>query len=172
MKVGISVSTQPARSVIDRLLSYNPSTGLLTRKVNSGPAKKGDIAGTINGKGYRDIRVNSSLCKAHRLAWCLHYGEYPNGEVDHINGVRDDNRIANLRVVTPIENMRNKRRYKNNASGVTGVRFRRGKWHVSIKDRPNHQKHIGVFRDFEAAVAARREAETRYGYHENHGATV
>jgi hypothetical protein len=120
--------------------------------------------------GYRQ---GSILCKrhdAHRLIWALHYGEWPKGHIDHVNGIRDDNRIANLRDVSRTDNQRNMKRPITNKSGVMGVYVHTptGAWRAQIMvNRKN--VHIGVFTDFNDAVAARKAAEVAYGFHDNHG---
>lgn len=108
-------------------------------------------------------------CLEHRLVWLMHHDEWP-AEIDHINGIRDDNRIENLRLVTRADNMRNSRRRKDNTSGVMGVSWHSatGKWRAYIggQDGP---LHLGMFADWFDAVCARKSAERRQGYHANHG---
>ena len=85
----------------------------------------------------------------------------PDGmEIDHINGVRHDNRIANLRLATSTENSRNMAIPTHNTSGVSGVTYRknRGTWQAQISIG-NVTKYIGSFSGFEGAVSARQDAE-------------
>ncbi len=107
---------------------------------------------------------------SHRAAWAIYYGEYPKNHIDHINGVRTDNKIINLRDVTRSENQRNMKTHKHNTSGHTGVGFHKKteKWRANIW-KNNKQIHLGLFDDFEGAVAARKSAEKKYNYHPNHG---
>lgn len=120
--------------------------------------------------GYLYGYVTGQMHLRHRVAWAIHHGEWPNGFIDHINGDRTDNRILNLRVVTAAENQRNRRLLDANTSGVQGVGWSKacGKWRAYISDR-NKRLHLGVFDQFEQAVEARKQAETRLNYHENHG---
>lgn len=120
-----------------------------------------------NAKGYRVSRFDNKTPLAHRVAWALHHGVWPDGEVDHINGDPADNRIDNLRVVSAQGNARNKRRDHRNTTGVPGVYWHKeaGKWCAGI----NKREKLGYFSNFEDAVKARKAAEIRYGYHENHG---
>ncbi|KAA6655127.1 HNH endonuclease, partial [Salmonella enterica subsp. enterica serovar Montevideo] len=123
--------------------------------------------------GYIRIRINNKLELAHRLAWNMTYPEDPVGpdeQIDHINHVRTDNRIINLRKASNTENSRNSSIATNNTSGATGVWFenRRKAWVAEIKvDRK--KVHIGQFEKFADAVHARKAAEVKYGFHENHG---
>jgi hypothetical protein len=122
------------------------------------PTSHGYFAGAIFGREY----------KAHRVIWAIVNGEWPKGEIDHINGIKCDNRIENLRLVTPMENQRNRPMPKTNTSGVIGVmRFWRG-WKAHIGNGKT-QEIIGVYDCFWRAVIARKEAEKKYGYHQNHG---
>lgn len=107
---------------------------------------------------------------AHRVAWAIHFGIWPEGWLDHINGDPGDNRICNLRAIGPVGNARNASRSRRNKSGVTGVRWnaQQGKWHVQIGSGGRNQ-HIGFFDSFDAAVIARTHAEWQLDYHPNHG---
>ena len=101
---------------IKRHLSYDPKTGEITR--DDRPPK---FKGSHDKDGYLKIRINNVLYSAHRLAWFLYYGEWPESEMDHINRCRTDNRIANLRVVDRITNVRNSDVKPNKKTGVRGI---------------------------------------------------
>jgi len=125
---------------------------------------------TLDGEGYRRGRILGRKYRMHRVCWAIETGSWPIAELDHINGIRDDNRISNLREVAHAENMRNKRLQANNSSGVAGVCRNKtnGKWQSQIK--VSGRLHaLGLFSKFEEAVLARREAEEKYGFHKNHG---
>lgn len=124
----------------------------------------------INADGYVMVGLLGKRIYLHRLIWLREYGEWPD-QVDHINGNRSDNRLCNLRNVTNQENSRNSKRNKNNTSGQTGVYFnkRANKWQSYIYDREGNSIYLGLFERFEDAVAVRKAAEIKYGYHERHG---
>jgi hypothetical protein len=103
------------------LFAYDPETGALTWRVRRTRIAPGAVAGGVKTAGYRHVRACNAIYLAHRLCWLLHYGEWPLGMVDHINGLRDDNRIANLRLATPAINSQNRRLGANNRLGVLGV---------------------------------------------------
>ena len=128
-------------------------------------------AGSRNkAEGYIRIILRGRTLYAHRIIWALTFGEWPGGEIDHANGDRADNHLANLRVVQPGKNQQNQKLRSNNTSGAQGVRWlaSRGKWHASI--RVNYKAHhLGVFDTFEEALRARRAGERLYGFHPNHG---
>jgi hypothetical protein len=96
------------QKTLKKYLNYDPETGVFKRKINSGKAKIGDVAGGINGSGYICIRINSVKYRAHRLAWLYVHGKFPDNQIDHINRVKNDNRIDNLRDVTQSVNARNR----------------------------------------------------------------
>ncbi len=119
---------------------------------------------------YAMITIREKNYQAHRVIWAFHYGEWPIGCIDHINGDKTDNRLCNLRVTSHAENMKNQKRRSTNTSGVTGVCWSKKdkRWVASIKV-DGRSKHLGSFAVFDAAVSARKLAETNYGYHPNHG---
>ena len=104
------------------LFNYNQDTGTFTRRQSLGPRSKATAVGKRDNKGYVIIGVDRRRYKAHRLAWFFVHGSWPNHEIDHINGIKDDNRIANLRDATPAMNRHNVRNApSNNTSGFLGV---------------------------------------------------
>ena len=130
----------------------------------------GKRAETLHPKGYLMLQGLGFKLLAHRAAWAMYHGVWPAEHLDHVNGVRDDNRIANLREVSSAENQRNMKRSKANTSGHTGVHWdkRRALWAASIQ-AGGRSKCLGRYACLDAAVAARKEAEKLYGFHPNHG---
>jgi hypothetical protein len=159
---------------IRRMFSYEPDTGLLKWRISSGPVKNGTIAGyrktNNDGKSYIKVKVGKKRHFAHRIIWVILHGRLPTGQIDHIDGDGCNNRLENIRDVTPQANLKNKRRYKNNKTGVTGVFFvkKTGKWDSLIRVN-GVLKNLGSFSSIEDAARARKAAEIEYGYHENHG---
>jgi hypothetical protein len=157
-----------------RLFFYHAETGLILRRcywkgANIGEEAGGEFHGK-DGQIYRLISVCNSRFRSHRIAWLLHYGEWPLLNIDHRDGNGLNNRIANLREATVQQNGMNLKMSSKNTSGVTGVSFKKseGRWIAAIA---LHQKqiHLGYFRNFEDAVKARKEAEKKYGFSERHG---
>lgn len=141
-------------------LSYDRETGEFTRLRTSGGVWAGLVRVKPDADGYTVIRVAGKKYKAHRLAWLASHGEWPAGEIDHINGVKTDNRLVNLRVVTKHENAQNKHRAQSNSkSGVKGVTFHKatGKWAANIVSLQKHH-HLGLFDRVEDAAAAYAKA--------------
>lgn len=123
-----------------------------------------------NGGYLREQRCGRQQL-LHRWVWEEAHGPIPDGmQVDHINGDTYDNRLENLRLVTNIDNAKNKKRQSNNKSGVTGVYYRKssGKWRAGV-GVDSGIKWLGTFDDWFEAVCARMSANNRYGFHENHG---
>lgn len=143
--------------------------GKLINKISRGSAKAGHEAGRKHSSGYRRVNLYGREYAAHHLIWALEKGVLPT-ELDHINGVRDDNRIENLRHVTRMENLHNKKMSRANKSGVTGVYWiwQQSRWRASI-GIDGKVKHLGLFLSFDDAVKARKGAELALGYHKNHG---
>lgn len=130
----------------------------------------GTVAGVIDD-GYRRIKFAGKMWKAHRLIWIYVNGQIPDGlQVDHINGVRSDNRLANLRLVTNAENCRNQSMPRNNTSGVMGVVWHRRarKWQAQVKIA-GRTTYLGLFDTIEAASSACAKAEADFGFHPGHG---
>jgi len=164
----------PCPTKIRLLFEYNPEAGslnwsksnLVTKCHRGKPAlsSKSD-QGYLRGN-YRGVHL-----AMHRVAMCLSNGEWPNGQVDHINGDRSDNRICNLRIVDSQQNCRNQKLRKTNATGTMGVYFHKltGKWTAQIM-QSGKRIHLGLFDTKEGAISARKLAEVGYGYHPNHGA--
>lgn len=119
---------------VDRLrevLKYDPETGHFTWKIaTSFRVSVGSVAGVINGHGYWVIRVDKTLFFAHRLAWFYVHGEWPSSGIDHRNGDKLDNSIANLRIANQGQNCQNRVVSRLNKSGFVGVSLdkRRRKW--------------------------------------------
>lgn len=123
-----------------------------------------------NSSGYPHGTIFDKSYKAHRIAWLLHFGEWPKHTIDHINGDPADNRISNLRDVPHRVNLRNVKRHCDNKSGVTGVCYQRAsrKWMAFINGNSGLEL-LGTFDRKAEAVVARHDAERNYGYHQNHG---
>ena len=154
-----------------RLFDYNPETGDLTRLVNVSNTKAGDLIRSIDGMGYFRLSCNGHSYLAHRVIWLMVYGEFPLDQIDHINGIKKDNRIDNLRDVSRSENGRNSKKSIKNTSGFIGVQYdkRRNNWYARAQDSDFNTKYLGSFANKSDAVNARLKAEIEYGYHENHG---
>ncbi len=156
------------RSIAMSMLDYEPETGLFKWKVKrngyGGKVAPGVIAGTPS-HGYVAIKVAGRLWRAHRLAWLFMTGEVPpqGMEIDHISGVRDDNRWTNLRIVTRGQNNYNFGLSKRNVSGVKGVSWVAGRnqWLARLKV-DGKIIHLGQFDSKEQAIAARKAGEAKY----------
>ena len=140
------------------LLTYNVETGWFRWIRRCGSKRAGSLAGSLHSQGYINISIGKRLYKAHRLAWLYVYGTMPDGEIDHINWVKNDNRICNLRLVTHGQNMQNTRRQDK------GVTFSKGYWRARISLN-KQQIFLGRFKDKADAIAARKAAELKYHTH-------
>jgi len=144
---------------VDRLrelLQYSPHSGLFVRRrsISGRNARKGAVAGCDNGQGYIVISVDRCVYRAHRLAFLYMTGHWPTDEVDHINGIRSDNRWSNLRNASTQENTHNQRTpQRNGSTGFLGVRFYGGKFRAAI-GLDGVRRHLGTFPSAELAHAA------------------
>jgi len=137
-------------------LSYNSESGVIGWcKPTGGRAPA--VAGNIDSGGYRRIKCKGHKILAHRIAWFLHYGEWPNQPVDHINGDRLDNSASNLRLATQEQNQQNsgerKSGWRPNTSGWKGVSWnKKGQnWQAEIRHNGKHT-YLGSFSDVKEAA--------------------
>ena len=137
-------------------LEYDTSTGIFTRRKSAGNVLKGSVLGTLDNKGYLIGMVNRKYVRLHRLAWFYVYKEWPTNQIDHIDGDKTNNRIANLRDCTTSENCVNQRSpRRNNSLCVQGVHQvkKTGRYRAKINiDGVTH--HLGVFTTVEEASNA------------------
>lgn len=159
----------PSQDELREMFSYSPETGLLYWKEREGNNNfnvqyAGKPVGRTTKRGYRQVTINKVNYWCHRLIWKHVFGIDPR-EIDHINGIKSDNRIKNLRDVDRSTNNKNIRREPE--SGVVGVHFAEGakRWaaQISIHKRA---KHLGYFVTKAEAIAARKAAEIALDYFE------
>lgn len=146
-----------------QLFRYNEN-GWLEWKIATGTRTKlNERAGAKSKDGYRKIFVNGKSCAEHRLVWFYHTGEWPVMQLDHINRIKDDNRIENLRECTSKENQQNTDLQKNNTSGFKGVGWYKkyNKWCAKIKVDGKYI-FLGYFENKEDAIKVRKESEEKY----------
>ena len=152
---------------------YDPRTGLLHWRIgHNNQVKEGSRAGSFDKRiKYIRVRINREFYLAHRVIWLMIYGEWPPNEIDHINHVKHDNRLANLRCANRTDNCKNALTRKDNISGITGVNWhkREKKWRAYISNK-GKQINLGLFINIEDAKQARKSAESKYNFHPNHGA--
>ena len=144
------------RERVMQLVGYDPMTGLFVwRVVTSNCVKVGQFAGTLHHSGYVRIQLDGRRYAAHRIAWLYVTGEWPADELDHVNGKRADNRFANLRLASRRENMGNRSKRSDNASGAKGVSWHKqhSKWTAQIRCN-GRRYHLGYFSTVEEANAA------------------
>ena len=151
----------------NELFVYYPETGELRNRVDrSSRARSGALAGSRLPDGYFSVMVKGDRYQVHRVAWLLTHGVWPAAQIDHVNGVRDDNRLVNLREATNAENGRNRGAQTNNTTGFKGVCWNKDcrKYQAQITVRGKYT-HLGLFDAPEAAYAAYESAA-----YANHGA--
>lgn len=143
---------------LKELLSYDPETGVFRWKVRRKGSRKGGV-GTTGPRGYITITIDGVKYYAHRLAWFYETGRWPKLEIDHISGVKADNRIRNLREATRSQNAANIKSRRNGLKGCCFVAALR-KWQVAIRTRTG-RLYLGLFDTEQLAHAAYMDAATR-----------
>jgi hypothetical protein len=148
---------------ISALLRYDAGSGKFFWLHSRGRAKAGKESGMEWSTGYIKVTIFGKHHLAHRLAWLFCHGEFPSFDIDHINGIKTDNRIENLRPALRFENQQNQRASKKSQTGIRGVypTSTPNKWDVRIKHLKKYI-HIGRYGSIDEAVNARLAAEKKY----------
>ena len=173
----------PSVDLLRKLLRYEPDTGKLfwlERELGMFPhARAWKIWNTrfagkeaftaLDGHGYKHGTIFDKKYKAHRVAYAIHFGRWPVGQVDHENRCRSDNSANNIKDVSHAANMRNCKISKNNTSGVNGVYWDKScsAWRAEISDK-GRKVSLGKFVNIEDAAQARLQAEENLGYASGH----
>ncbi len=141
------------------MLDYDAAAGVLKWKLTQ---RAGMIAGSKNNRGYMAVKICGSVYQAHRICWALYHGDFPHLYIDHVNGDKCDNRIANLRLASMKQNLRNRGMQKTNKTGFKGVHVaaKTGKFRAQLKV-DGVQNWLGDFDTPEAAYSAYCDAAYR-----------
>ena len=156
------VKTDLTRESLMGILRYIPESGIFTwvKPPAHQTLKSGDLAGYLRDNGYWYIKINRRAYSAHRLAWLYVHGEWPTHLIDHINGIKSDNRIENLRQANKSQNCANGKLRTHNTSGLKGVSKFKNKWRAQI----THNQvviYLGLFNTKEEAHEAYLQAAQR-----------
>lgn len=164
---------QLTQELIGKALSYDPVTGYLIWKTNLYSKRvipKKRAGSLVKSTGYRNISLFGRTYLEHQLIWFICNGVWPKGQIDHINQIRDDNRIVNLRDVSKADNARNRSRNPNSKLGEHGIWFnmRTNKYvaEITLNGKKVYQKS---FDDIDVAINERRIKSLELGFHTNHG---
>lgn len=175
----------PCPTLVRQLLRYDPASGKLfwryrprwlfasdrAHKVWNARYAGAEALAYTDNHGYRmGAILKQRHMKSHRAIWAIVHGKWPDEFIDHINGDRSDNRIVNLREASRQDNQRNVAMNHRNRSGTLGVYWLKKcrRWWAYIGSG-GARETLGYFEKKSDAVAARKSAEQRLGYHENHG---
>lgn len=145
-------------------LRYDPISGSIFRSAYEAPGWWERNIGkeiTERLRGYIVVRLCGHVFTVQAVVWRMMTGKWCVNSIDHINGIRDDNRWSNLREATAAQNARNRSIYAKNNTGFVGVHRRGRRWLARIRVGDSH-KHLGTFTNVDDAVLARRLAETHY----------
>lgn len=153
---------------VRELFDYHEDGYLVRRAVTNWRLAVGQRAGSLNkSTGYVNIKVDKNMYQAHRIIWLWHYGYIPEKSIDHINRVKSDNRISNLRETSQSCNMRNasamSRRRVGEVRGTSRHKSKTLSWmsYITVNYR---RVYLGTFGSEEAAVLARYAAELEFGW--------
>lgn len=146
---------------LKEVLIYDPKTGIFTRRIRTSHCLAGSIAGCLTKEGYITLSIDAVDYYAHRLAWFYTHGTYPKNSIDHRDGNRSNNRMANLRDATHLMNMQNQYKpQKNNMTGFRGVSYERNRFRAKIQVN-GKGKYLGTYLTAEAAYDAYIEAKCK-----------
>lgn len=156
-----------SQSYLRSLFTYNPETGDIVKRWNRKRVE------SRFSNGYIKVCFDDWQDLGHRVAWVIYNGEIPEGmEIDHINHIKHDNRMSNLRLVTKLENAKNTKLKSNNKTGFNGVHLDRSSGKYIAKAKVDCvYVHIGRFSSIEEAIKARSEFNDGV-FHENHGLSI
>jgi len=148
---------------IKKHLSYDPETGVFRWKIRRKGRRFDAPVGHLNAGGYLVARISGIDYYLHRIAMAFSYGEWPPSHTDHVNGDKSDNRLVNLRAVTPSVNGQNRRgAKKNNKHGLIGVSYFKQTGRYSAQIHINRKKiHLGYYATAELANSAYKKAKTK-----------
>jgi len=157
------------KELLDERFIFNLETGVVTNRIKtSRNTMVGVEAGCSGPYGYRVISINGRKHYTARIIWFFVHGEWPTN-IDHVNHLKTDNRLINLRNVSQAENNRNMSKSSNNTSGVSGVSWHKAasKWQAQIMGN-GKAIHLGLFNNMADAITARSNAKVEFGFFQNH----
>jgi hypothetical protein len=145
---------------LKEVFDYDPAVGVFTRRLKQTGVKQGSTSGSLSKEGYLVTSVDGKLHKCHRLAWLYMTGLWPQGNIDHINGDKSDNRFENLRDVSHRQNIQNQRKAQrsNKSTGVLGT-WKNGNGFAARITYNNSKIYLGTFKTLAEARAAYVEAK-------------
>jgi hypothetical protein len=156
------------QELLKELVNYDPNTGVFAwKKIRPGVSSSKKF-GSLKPSGYIVVLINKKLYRLHRLAWLYMTGEWPENEIDHINGNKADNRFCNIRKATKAENNWNKKVRKDSTTGVKNVLYYPKYQSYYVRITANKIAHsFGPFKtkDQAALVAKEKRAEIHKNFH-------
>lgn len=164
------MKTKPTQQELLEYLDYSTDSGILTWIKR--PSKKihlGTRAGSDSQEGYRFLYFKGNKYPEHHIVWCIVYGSFPNHQIDHIDQVRDNNRINNLREVTVAENARNRSRAKSQLDEVGIWWCKRRQRYIAEITFNGKKVFQRAFVDINEAIQSRKAKAIELGFHDNHG---
>ena len=149
------------QSKLKELFSYDPTTGIFTHKTITTSKRIGQRGGHLKkSNGYRFLYIDGRYQREHRMAYLYMTGEYPE-VIDHVNGIKDDNRWDNLRSCTQAQNCCNAVTYKNNQLGIKGISVGKAGNFIARISHNKRTYNLGTFDNLELAVFVRDEAAAK-----------
>jgi hypothetical protein len=148
---------------LKKIFRCNSEIGELRWRLETPRVTAGQLAGTVNKEGYVVVGHKYVQYRVHRIIWAMHYGEWPDHQIDHINGIKTDNRIDNLRPCNDSQNQRNvKKKSIGKHSKHKGVDLHQGRWRARIRPGDGTRLDLGYFTTEEDAAAAYAEAAAKF----------